>query len=199
MARMSLSVRWPSTGKMFLLSIALGAAGVLAAAAWNRHVDVANAEAAAPAKHLAPSLDLAAQLPLTAVAPLRSRGYTTVIDLRPDGEAPDQPTSREIAAAAKAAGLHFHYVPVPHGEIPEAAVVALREALNASPPGPVLIYCRSGRRAARTWALVESERPAGLTTDAIITAVREAGQEADDLRERLDAGVNKRPARKVGA
>src|SRR5689334_9969191 len=101
MACMSSSVRWPSTGKVFLISIVLGAAGVVATAAWNRHVEAVKAEAAAPAKHLAPSLDLAAQLPLAAVAPLRSRGYTTVIDLRPDGEAPDQPTSREIAAAAK--------------------------------------------------------------------------------------------------
>lgn len=196
---MSSSVRWPSTGKVFLISIVLGAAGVVATAAWNRHFEAVKAEAAAPAKHLAPSLDLAAQLPLAAVAPLRGRGYTTVIDLRPDGEAPDQPPSSEIAVAAKAAGLSFHYVPVPHGEIPEAAVVALRKALDASPPGPVLIYCRSGRRAARTWALVESQRPAGLTTDAIIAAVRQAGQEADDLRERLDAGVSGRASGKAGA
>ena len=122
---MTWQLRWPSTGKLFLLSIALGAGGVVAMAAWGRHQSaqtaarVERARAAAPSKSLAPGIDLAAQLPLSAVAELPVRGYTTVIDLRPDGEAADQAPSSEIAAAAKAAGLRFHYVPVPHGEIPE--------------------------------------------------------------------------------
>ena len=79
-------------------------------------------------------------------------------------------------------------------------MAALRVALDeARPEGPVLIYCRSGKRAARTWALVEAQRVNGMSTDEIIRAVRAAGQEANDLRDRLDAGVGRRETRRVGA
>jgi uncharacterized protein (TIGR01244 family) len=82
---------------------------------------------------------------------------------------------------------------VPHGEIPEQAVTRLREALDRQ-QGPVLLYCRSGKRAARTWALAEASRPNGLPAEAIVAAVRGAGQEADDLRPRIDAAVAARGA-----
>lgn len=198
--------RWPSTGRLFLLSLFAGAAGVLALAAWDRHesdrraAEVAQAAKAAPSHALVPGIDLAAQLPTSAVAGLPVRGYATVIDLRPDGEAPDQSPSADMAAAAKAAGLRFHYVPVPHGEIPQASVDALRVALEqSSSAGPVLIYCRSGRRAARTWALVEAQRAGGRSTDEIIDAVKASGQDAADLRERLETSIGQRASKATGA
>ena len=111
-----------------------------------------------------------------------------MVDLRPDGEEPGQPSAQDMRLAATKAGLAFAYVPVPHGDIPEASVAAL-QAFLASQSGPVLLYCRSGRRAARTWALVEAARPGGMPTDAIMAAVQGAGQNAEDLRGRIEAAV----------
>lgn len=198
--------RWPSTGKLFPLSIAVGAAAVLALAGWECHetdrkaADVAQAAKAVPSHDLVPGIDLAAQLPTSAVAGLQMRGYATVIDLRPDGEATDQAPSADMAAAARSAGLRFPYVPVPHGEIPQASVDALRVALEQSQSaGPVPIHCRSGRRAARTWALVQAQRAGGRSPDEIIEAVKASGQDAADLRERLQTSIGQRASKAVGA
>lgn len=178
--------RWPSMGKIFLVAALAGAGFVVANAAWQRHrVDQA-IEAVAP-RHLAAQIDVSTQLELAAV-PALGRRYAKIIDLRPDGEVDGQPSSSEMAQAARRQAVAFGYVPVPHGEIPEEAVLKLRQAL-ADQKGQVLLYCRSGKRAARTWALAEAGRPGGLQADEIIAAVRGAGQEADDLRPRIQAAI----------
>lgn len=120
--------------------------------------------------------------------PALGQRYAKIIDLRPDGEVDGQPSSSEMAQAARRQAVAFGYVPVPHGEIPEEAVLKLRQAL-ADQKGQVLLYCRSGKRAARTWALAEAGRPGGLQADEIIAAVRGAGQEADDLRPRIQSAI----------
>lgn len=194
---MTNALRWPSTGRLFLYSVLAGTTAVLAMAAWSklqgagmpqRPAVQAPATAAQPALKLANGVGVQQQLAPADLAGLRAGGYATVIDLRPDGEVAGQPPSTAMSSAAQAAGLRFRYVPVPHGEIPESAVEGLQRAL-AEEPGPVLLYCRSGRRAARTWALVEARRVGGLPAEAILEAVRNAGQDAADLRPRIEAAV----------
>ena len=82
---------------------------------------------------------------------------------------------------------------MPHGDIPDSVADSLARAL-ASRPGPVLLYCRSGRRAARSWSLVEASRPDGMTVEQILDAVRTSGQDASDLRPRLEQRVRARQA-----
>ena len=164
---------------VFLLSVATGAVVVAAMfgwVAWQGHH-------ALPAHVLAPGIAISEQL-LPSAMSVAQESFTTVIDMRPDGEAAGQPTSAEMAAAAKAQRLQFAYVPVPHGDIPDAVVDSLSKALAAQ-TGPVLLYCRSGRRAARSWSLVEASRRGGMSVEEIITAVKTSGQDAGDLRARL--------------
>jgi uncharacterized protein (TIGR01244 family) len=140
---------------------------------------------------LTPAIAVSEQLSVANLRYLKREGFATIVDLRPDGEAPDQPSSTVVEHAARDEGLRFFYVPVPHGDIPDAAVARLRVALAAS-DGQVLLYCRSGRRAARTWGLVEASRPGGLDAGAILAAVRQAGQSADDLETALRQRIAQR-------
>jgi uncharacterized protein (TIGR01244 family) len=78
-------------------------------------------------------------------------GFTLVINNRPDGEAPGQPTSAEMEAAAKAAGLDYVHIPVAGGPGP-AQVEAVAQAV-AEATGPVLAFCRSGTRSIVTWSI----------------------------------------------
>lgn len=176
---------------VFLSSVATGAALVAGAFAWSHWQD----RRALPDHPLAPGIAISQQLQPKAMR-IVADTYTTIIDMRPDGEAPDEPGSALMAAAAKAERLQFAYVPVPHGDIPDAVVDSLSNAL-ASRPGPVLLYCRSGRRAARSWGLVEASRPGGMGVDEILAAVKASGQDAGDLRARLEQRVRDR--RPVGA
>ncbi len=122
---------------------------------------------------------------------LMERGFTTIIDLRPDGEAIDQPPSAVMATVARANRMKFVYVPVPQGGIPDSAIAALDKALTEH-PGQVLLYCRSGKRAARTWGLVEASRAGGMDGRAILTAIKVSGQSADDLSEDIAKRIAKR-------
>lgn len=96
------------------------------------------------------SFATAPQLAPEDMAEAAARGFTLVINNRPDGEAPGQPTGDEMAAAAQAAGLRYLHVPV-HGSPGASEVDAVREAVAAS-DGPVLAFCRSGTRSIVTWA-----------------------------------------------
>lgn len=142
---------------------------------------------------LTPDISVTDQLQLDNITGIQTQGFATLIDLRPDGEAPDQPASDEVRIAAGRAGLFFAYVPVPHGDIPPDTVAALTRALKAT-PRPALLYCRTGRRAARTWALAEAQRLGGLDAEAIERAVEAAGQSASDIDDQISAGVAARPA-----
>ena len=174
---------------VFLPSVAIGAVVVAGLFGWSHR----QRQLALPDRPLAPGIGVSQQLQPQAMRVVVDRAYTTVIDMRPDGEAPDEPGSATMAAAAKAQHLQFAYVPVPHGDIPDSVADSLARAL-ASRPGPVLLYCRSGRRAARSWSLVEASRPDGMTVEQILDAVRASGQDASDLRPRLEQRVRARQA-----
>jgi uncharacterized protein (TIGR01244 family) len=98
---------------------------------------------------VAPQIDLA-DLPRAAQA-----GFKLVINNRPDGEAPGQPTSAEVESAARAAGLDYVHIPVRGGPTPEQ--VEQENAVIAEAPGPILAFCRSGNRSIVTWSLGQAE------------------------------------------
>jgi uncharacterized protein (TIGR01244 family) len=145
------------------------------------------------ARQFTEGIYVAEQISEDDVAAIRKHGFATIIDLRPDGEAPDQVPSVKMEAAARANQLNFFYVPVQHGEIPDSAVVALSAAISKSPE-PILVYCRSGRRAARTLSLYEASRQNGPDAAAILAMVRSVGQSADDLSPEIDQRIAKRTA-----
>jgi len=137
-------------------------------------------------------IGLSAQIGVDDIPEIAAKGYVTIIDFRPDGEASDQPSSKEIGTTAQAAQLHFFYIPVPHGDaVPADAINALSKAMATSPK-PILLYCRSGRRAARTWSLAEAVMPDGLEADAIKAAVKSAGHSVEDLVPAINARIASR-------
>lgn len=178
-----------SNKALFGLAVSLGMALVLCAAAYDRWAHPP--EATARAHYLSENVWVAEQLDPATVPDLAKRVFVTIVDLRPDGEVAGQPSAKEMESVVTANHMHFAYVPVLHGDIPDSAVAALSQAISAR-PGRVLLYCRSGRRAARTWALVEASRPEGLDAVAIEDAVKQSGQSADDLDAAIKLRIAKR-------
>ena len=115
------------------------------------------------------------------VAALKNLGFTTIINNRPDGESPDQPAGAEIEAAAQAAGLAYHAIPLGRDGVSPAMVDATRSALEGS-AGPVFAFCRSGTRSTTLWALSQAgEKDAG----EIIREAAEAGYDMSHLAGHL--------------
>jgi len=90
------------------------------------------------------------------VAELQAMGVTMIINNRPDGEDAGQPTSDEIEAAAKAAGVEYRHVPIARGMGP-SDVEAMRNAIHAAGEGKLFAYCRTGNRSTLAWAVAKSE------------------------------------------
>ena len=91
------------------------------------------------------------QIAVSDVAAAAADGFTLIVNNRPDGEVPGQPTNAEMAAAALAAGVDYVYAPVV-GRPGPAQVAAVREAV-AGARGKVLAFCRSGTRSICVWAM----------------------------------------------
>lgn len=87
---------------------------------------------------------VAGQLAPQDIADAAADGFTLIINNRPDGEAPGQPTSAEIEAAAKEAGLSYAFIPVSGGLAPEQ--LDAFDAAVSKAGGKTLAFCRSGMR-----------------------------------------------------
>ena len=108
---------------------------------------------------------------------IKAAGFVTVINNRPDGESPDQPSSAQMQAAAEAAGLAYHYIPLGRdGVSPD--MVAETEAVLEGSNGPVFAYCRSGTRSTTLWALSQAGK---LPAQEIVSAAAQAGYDMSHL------------------
>lgn len=86
--------------------------------------------------------------------PALAARFKTLVNNRPDGEEPGQPTHAELEAAARAAGVKYVFAPVSGAPGPDQ-VRAVGEALNGG-AGPTLAFCRTGTRSIVTWAVGEA-------------------------------------------
>jgi len=105
-------------------------------------------------KRLAADFAVTGQLRSEDLPDIAALGFRTLINNRPDGEAPDQPPSAELEAAAGRLGLGYRHIPVRSGEIEARSAGELAAAL-AELEKPVLAFCRSGSRSANLWMLLE--------------------------------------------
>jgi uncharacterized protein (TIGR01244 family) len=108
---------------------------------------------------------------------LKAAGFSTVINNRPDGEAPDQPDSASLQAAAAAAGLAYHHIPLGRDGVSPDMIEQTTAALEGS-DGPVLAFCRSGTRSTTLWALSQAGK---LPAHEIIAQAARAGYDMSHL------------------
>ena len=123
-------------------------------------------------RQVTPDFAVAPQLAPADMAEAAARGFKLVINNRPDHEQEGQPTSAEMEAAAKAAGLHYEYIPVT-GMPVLTAIEAVRHAVRHA-HGPALAFCRSGTRSIVTWSLSQAASGARDRGD-LVALGRDAG------------------------
>ena len=112
-----------------------------------------------PLTQIAPDLWIGPQLQAEDFTALQAQGFRTIINARPDHEAPDQPGHAELEQAAKHAGLNYEFLPVVAGQFTDAQIAAFDQYLRQL-PGPVLAFCRSGNRCGLLWSAVLARRAA---------------------------------------
>ena len=132
-------------------------------------------------KRINDDVSVAPQISPDDMPAIKSAGFTTVINNRPDGEAFDQPSSAVMQMAAEAAGLVYHFIPLGRDGVSPALIDAERAALEGS-NGPVLAFCRSGTRSTTLWALSQA---GNMPAQEIVAQAAHAGYEISHLSDYL--------------
>jgi uncharacterized protein (TIGR01244 family) len=132
-------------------------------------------------KRINDRISVSGQIEPEDVAELKAAGFKTIINNRPDGEAPDQPSGASIEAAVKEAGLRYIAIPLGREGVSPDMVERTKDAIEGS-DGPVFAFCRSGTRSTTLWALSQAgEMDAG----EIISEAAGAGYDMSHLAAHL--------------
>ncbi len=124
-------------------------------------------------------------------AEVAARGFRSVVNNRPDGEAADQLPTEQAESAARGLGLEFRYQPVANVNVTDDDVVDAFAELLDTLPRPVLFYCRTGTRCSILWAQAAVARLGVAKTLEVVTA---AGYDLEPLREHLVEREERTPA-----
>lgn len=136
-------------------------------------------------KRLDETVYVAGQIAPESVAKLGAMGLKTIVNNRPDGEEPGQPSSASLAAEAEAAGIEYRHIPI-SGAFPDEAVDGMLDALESA-EGPVLVFCRSGMRSAFLWGLARAK--AGDPGRTILNRAAAAGYDLSPIRHYLPGPI----------
>ena len=133
-------------------------------------------------KQLTSLLSVAGQLSPSDMASVKAAGFGAVIINRPDDEARNQPSYREIKEAAEAAGLNTYFLPISGGNFSDDTIAEFGRILDSA-SSPMLAYCRTGTRSTTLWALSEAGKS---PVDAILNIAKEAGYDLSKMKQRLE-------------
>ena len=133
-------------------------------------------------KRINDKVSVAGQILPADIEVIRSAGFVTIINNRPDMEAPGQPSSSEIRAAAEVAGIAFYDIPMGREGVSQDMIYRTRSALEGS-EGPVLCFCRTGTRSTTLWALSQAGH---MDAADIISAAANAGYDISHLMGHLN-------------
>lgn len=131
---------------------------------------------------LEPEIAVAPQLVEADFAEIAARGFRSVVNNRPDGEAPDQLANAQAEAAAHRHGLEFRYQPVSGIDVTDDDAVATFARLMDDLPGPILFYCCTGTRCTTLWTQAAARR---LGIDEALAVAHSVGVDLDFLRDSL--------------
>ena len=112
------------------------------------------------------------------VAQAAAKGIRTIINCRPDNEVEGQVSSADLEAAAQAAGIQYHHVPMKPGQL-EPGVVARYTRAMGGVDRPVLGFCRTGKRAMILWAVAN---PHELDVEQRLSAASAGGFDLSNLQ-----------------
>ena len=110
---------------------------------------------------LSDTVSVSEQITAEDVENIAAAGFKVLVNNRPDAEAPGQPTSDELALAAKRAGLRYFHLPVTAADFP-GPDVSLMTTLLDNTDEPVLAFCRTGTRSTNLWVATRPEAKIGL-------------------------------------
>lgn len=131
-------------------------------------------------KELPGDVFVTGQLMPAQLAALAEQGVMSIINNRPDFEAPLQPASDEMEQAALSASIDYLHIPMA-GALTPGLIEASMTAYDTT-PRPIVAYCASGMRSAALWAFAHVDR---MGIDSVMQALSDAGYSLEQIRQPL--------------
>ncbi len=103
---------------------------------------------------LAPNVFVSGQLYEHDVRLAAKQGVRTIMNNRPDGEAPGQPLSADLAKVAEELGMTYVDHPIVLRQVTREDVEEFGRVCEQL-DRPLLIFCRSGARSTKMWEMAE--------------------------------------------
>ena len=132
-------------------------------------------------KQVSQRFAVAPQIALGDIPAISSMGYRHIINNRPDGEEPDQPTSEEIEAAARKEGMtyvHAPFVGPPTAEAVKAASPLFEHYRKSAPILMQMSYARNN-----------SDLEGDRLQRSLLRNLRDAGTRGVDELELMEATI----------
>lgn len=104
---------------------------------------------------LAPQVYVCGQVFETDLKLIARQGVRTIVSNRPDGEAPGQPSTADLARAAEELGITFVHFPIEAGPISRQTAVDFARTCEDL-ARPMLVFSRSGARSMKLWEMSEA-------------------------------------------
>ena len=114
---------------------------------------------------------------------IAGKGFTLVVNNRPDGETFGQLSSVDAEKAALANSMSYKSIPF-SGMPTMTEVDGLIEILDST-DAPIFAYCRSGTRSCTLWALA-SVKSGRETADSALEKARNAGYDLSHIASALN-------------
>lgn len=133
-------------------------------------------------KTLTDKLSVAEQLKLADIKHIAQAGFKTIINNRPDAEAPRQPRSETLQKRAGELGLDYRYIPVQPSGLSEENLADFKDALSEA-SGPILAFCRTGTRSTTLWAHAAADE---MPVNSIINIAANAGYDLKKIKPKLE-------------
>lgn len=137
-------------------------------------------------KRINERVSVAGQIQPEDMAAIKSAGFVAIVNNRPDGESPEQPSGDLIRQAAEAVGLTYYAIPMGREGVSPQMIDSTQSALEGS-AGPVLCFCRTGTRSTTLWALSQA---GSMDAVDIISAAANAGYDMSHLAGHLGQSDN---------
>lgn len=133
------------------------------------------------------NLAVSSQITVDDIKTIKAEGFKSIICNRPDGEAADQPTFKEIENACNEQGISVHYLPI-IGSAPLQYEDAHKfKELFHNLQTPVLAYCRTGTRSISIWAMAHQD---DIEPNELISIGKNAGYDLSRIVGRSDSKNN---------
>ena len=113
---------------------------------------------------------------------LRDIGVSTVINVRPDNEVPEQKTSEQWLKLCQNLSLQYFHIPVTSGQYTEIDIKQFKQAVDNADK-KVHCFCRTGTRAVHLFALANKDTESSKQLQKLIVS---KGYDLTAISDKLD-------------